>query len=257
MKSKKVRLGMLALSLTTVSAGLWTNEQTDKASSHSILPDQADGRNWPTFGRTNREQHFSPVDEVNRDTIDRLALAWSYDLPPGNSVTGPIVVDGVLFTATGYSVVRIIVAATGKLLWEYDPGATEAAGQKLRQGWGSRGIAWWNGKIFTGAHDGRLIAIDSATGKEVWSQMTGGKDEVRLISGPPRVFNGKVIIGHGGADVGSIRGYVTAFEADTGRQLWRFLRGARPARRRHRRNHPDRLADMSRSMVEARRRRHR
>src|SRR3546814_9226702 len=70
--------------------------------------------------------------------------------------------------------------------------------------------------------DGRLIAIDAKTGKPLWSQMTVGKDDVRFISGPPRVFDGKVIIGHGGADVGSIRGYVTAYDAETGKQLWRF-----------------------------------
>src|SRR3546814_470309 len=186
------------------------------------LLDGSDGADWPAFGRTYGEQHYSPLDEVNRDTVSRLGLAWSVDLPLGNSVTGPVAVDGVLYTATGYSVVRAFDAATGRQLWEYDPGAPEAAGRKLRQGWGSRGIAWWNGKVYTGTQDGRLIAIDAKTGKPLWSQMTVGKGDVRFISGPPRVFDGKVIIGHGGADVGSIRGYVTAYDAETGKQLWRF-----------------------------------
>ncbi|MBB4632385.1 PQQ-dependent dehydrogenase, methanol/ethanol family [Sphingosinicella soli] len=186
------------------------------------LLDTSSGRDWPAFGRTYGEQHYSPLDEVNRETVERLGLAWSVDLPLGNSVTGPIAVDGVLYTATGYSVVRAFDAATGEQLWEYDPEAPQASGRKLRQGWGSRGIAWWNGKVYTGTQDGRLIAIDAKTGKPVWSQMTVEKDDVRFISGAPRVFDGKVIIGHGGADVGSIRGYVTAYDAETGKQLWRF-----------------------------------
>src|SRR3546814_8412659 len=136
-----------------------------------------------TLFRSYGEQHYSPLDEVNRDTVSRLGLAWSVDLPLGNSVTGPVAVDGVLYTATGYSVVRAFDAATGRQLWEYDPGAPEAAGRKLRKGWGSRGIAWWNGKVYTGTQDGRLIAIDAKTGKPLWSQMTVGKDDVRFISG--------------------------------------------------------------------------
>lgn len=187
------------------------------------LLDGSDGSDWPAFGRTYGEQHFSPLTEINRDTVQRLKLAWSVDLPPGNSVTGPIAVGGVLYTATGHSLISAFDAANGKLLWEYDPKAREAAGRKLRQGWGSRGIAWWNGKVYTGTQDGRLIAIDAKTGQPLWEQMTVDKDDVRFISGPPRVFDGKVIIGHGGADVGSIRGYVTAYDAETGKQLWRFF----------------------------------
>lgn len=186
------------------------------------LLDTSDGQDWPAFGRTYGEQHFSPLTEINEKTINRLSLAWSVDLPPGNSVTGPIEVGGVLYTATSHSLVAAYDATNGTKLWEYDPHAREAAGRKLRQGWGSRGIAWWNGKVYTGTQDGRLIAIDAKTGKPLWSQMTVGKDDVRFISGAPRIFDGKVIIGHGGADVGSIRGYVTAFDAETGKQLWRF-----------------------------------
>jgi len=186
------------------------------------LLDGSDGKDWPAFGRTYGEQHFSPLTDINQDTIGRLRLAWSVDLPVGNSVTAPVEVGGVLYTATGHSLIGAYDATTGKKIWEYDPKAREAAGRKLRQGWGSRGIAWWNGKVYTGTQDGRLIAIDAKTGKPLWSQMTVEKDDVRFISGPPRIFDGKVIIGHGGADVGSIRGYVTAFDADTGKQLWRF-----------------------------------
>ena len=186
------------------------------------LADGSGGDDWAAFGRTYGEQHFSPLAEINDGNVTNLGLAWSFDLPSGNSVTGPIAVDGVIYFASGYSIVHAIDAVSGKLKWSYDPKAPEAAGRKLRQGWGSRGIAWWNGKLFTGTHDGRLIAIDARTGKPVWSAMTVGADDVRFISGPPRAFDGKIIIGHGGGDVGSIRGYVTAYDAETGKQLWRF-----------------------------------
>ncbi len=186
------------------------------------LFDSSDGRNWTGFGRTYGEQHFSPLAQISTDSVKKLGLAWSMDLPTGNSVSAPLAIDGVLYFSRGYSVIHAVDAATGKSLWVHDPKAPEASGEKLRQGWGSRGIAWWNGKIYTGTQDGRLIAIDAKTGKQVWSAMTMGKKDARFISGPPRAFDGKVIIGHGGADVSAIRGYVTTYDAETGKQLWRF-----------------------------------
>lgn len=182
----------------------------------------ADGANWAAFGRGYDDTHFSPLDEINEKTVGGLKLAWFHDLPMGNSVSGPLAVDGVLYVATGYSVVRAFDAETGKLLWEHDTHAAEAAGDKLRQGWGIRGLAYWEGSLFVGTQDGRLVSLSAKTGEEQWSRMTVGKNDVRFISGPPRVFAGKVIIGHGGADVGPVRGYVTAFDARSGKQLWRF-----------------------------------
>ncbi len=178
--------------------------------------------NWPSFGRTASEDHYSPLTQVNDGTLNRLRLAWSMDLPPGNSVSAPVEVDGTLYVATGYSILRAIVAATGKVLWTYDPKAPEAAGRKLRQGWGIRGLAYSNGKIYVGTHDGRLIGVDAKTGKLLWSVLTVDPDDVRFISGAPRAFNNKVVIGHGGADVGSIRGYVDCYDGETGKRLWRF-----------------------------------
>lgn len=180
------------------------------------------GGNWTGYGNTYGEQHFSPLGSIDTRNVARLALAWSYDLPPGNPMTGPLAIDGVLYTATGYSVVRAFDAMTGQLLWTFDPRAPEVSGKKLRMGWGSRGLAYWNGKIITATQDGRLIALDARTGRPIWSVMTIAKDDLRFISGAPRVFDGKVIIGHGGADAAATRGYVTTYNADTGERLWRF-----------------------------------
>jgi quinohemoprotein ethanol dehydrogenase len=180
------------------------------------------GSNWESFGRTAAEDHYSPLTGINEGTVKRLRLAWWLDLPPGNSVSAPVEVDGTLYVATGYSILRAIVARTGQVLWTYDPRAPEAAGRKLRQGWGIRGLSYSDGRLFVGTHDGRLIALDAKSGRLLWSVLTVDPDDVRFISGPPRAFRDKVVIGHGGADVGSIRGYVDCYEARTGRRLWRF-----------------------------------
>lgn len=190
-------------------------------SSASRYVDVSDGADWPGYGRTFGEQHYSPLDQIDHNSIQRLGLAWFMDLGPESSAGQPIAVDGVLYFATGYSLIHAVDAATGKLLWQYDPHAAKAAGLNLRLGWGIRGIAWWDGKIYSATQDGRLIALNATDGRLLWSVQTFDPRSARFISGAPRVFGGKVVIGHGG-DTGAIRGYVTAYDANTGKQAWRF-----------------------------------
>ncbi len=188
-----------------------------------ILRDDSPGDDWPAFGRTYGEQHYSPLTQINAANVKDLGLAWYLDIGAGNPVTGPLAVDGVLYVASGYSVLRAIDASNGRVLWQYDAQAAQVSGRRLRMGWGIRGVAYWNGKLYMGTHDGRLLAIDAASGDVVWSAMTleeGG--EKMFISGAPRVFDGKVVIGNGGADQADVRGYVTTYDAETGKQLWRF-----------------------------------
>jgi quinohemoprotein ethanol dehydrogenase len=117
------------------------------------LGDEADGSNWLAYGRTFSEQRFSPLDQINDRTIDRLKLAWSLDLDTfGHSQSSPLAVDGVLYFAVGYAWVHAVDARTGKLLWKYDPQTTKVAPQKLKMGWGIRGIAFWKGRVYTGTH---------------------------------------------------------------------------------------------------------
>jgi quinohemoprotein ethanol dehydrogenase len=186
------------------------------------LADESDGRNWAAYGRTYRETHYSPLTEINAGTIDRLGLAWSLDLEPQHVLSTPLAVDGVVYLAVGYSVVHAVDAQTGRLLWRHDPGVTQRAGTKLRTGWGIRGLAFWKGRLFVGTHDGRLLAIEARDGTPVWGVQTLDPADGSFISGPPRVFDDKVVIGFGGGDFGPVRGYVTAYDAATGRQLWRF-----------------------------------
>jgi quinohemoprotein ethanol dehydrogenase len=169
------------------------------------------------------EQHYSTLNQINDLNVSNLKLAWYHDIDvlPG-TMSAPVEVDGVMYFAAGYSVIQALDARSGKLLWRYDPKAAQVAGTKAREGWGNRGITYGDGEIFTGTIDGRLIAIDAKSGKLLWTDMAVGKNDGRYIIGPPTYFDGKVIMGHGGADFSPVRGYVTAYDARTGKRLWRF-----------------------------------
>jgi quinohemoprotein ethanol dehydrogenase len=182
----------------------------------------ADPDNWPSFGRTPGEQHFSPLDEINLDTVGDLTLAWHYDLPPTYTAAPPVTGDGKMFMTTGHSFITALDPETGKMLWEYDAKTRERAKTPLHMGWGNKGIAYWNNRVFLATTDGFVIALDADTGQEVWKVRQFEENEIRNAGGAPRVFDGKVIIGHGGADISPIRGYVTAYDAMSGKQLWRF-----------------------------------
>jgi quinohemoprotein ethanol dehydrogenase len=220
----------MILFIATVLGGTMLLDRKASAAPGSASPDMAstaryldssDGRDWPGYGRTFGQDHYSPLAQIDQSNVTNLGLAWSMDLGQENSATQPIEVDGVLYFATGLSVVQAVAAVSGKLLWRYDPKAAEKAGLNLRLAWGVRGIAWWNGKVYTGTQDGRLIAIDAKSGQLVWSVQTFPHDYPAHINGAPRVFNGKVIVGYA-STTGATRGYVTTYDAETGKKLWRF-----------------------------------
>lgn len=182
----------------------------------------AEPGNWMSYGRTYSEQRYSPLDQVTDENVAELGLAWYYDLDTdrGQEAT-PIVVDGVMYVSTAWSKVKALDAATGELIWEYDPAV---AGEKAIHACCdvvNRGVAVWQGKVFVGALDGRLIALDAATGEPAWSVQTTDPDMPYTITGAPRVAKGMVLIGNGGAEFG-VRGYVAAYDADSGEEIWRF-----------------------------------
>jgi quinohemoprotein ethanol dehydrogenase len=188
-----------------------------------LLSNELNGDDWAAYGRTFLSQHYSPLAQINDHNVSRLGLAWSFDLPQSSSVYGaPLAMDGILYFGVGYTVIRAMDAASGALLWTYDAKAAETAGHKLRAGWGIRGIALWQGKVFSGTQDGHLIALDAKSGRLLWSVQTTDPDDNRYINGVPFVFSGKVVVGHSGADLNPFRGYVTAYDANSGKQIWRF-----------------------------------
>ena len=105
------------------------------------------------------EQHFSPLEEINAETVSQLSLAWSLDLDTGNSVTQPIAVDGKLYFVTGSGILHAVDAVTGTRLWSYDAKVWEHETDKMRMAWGSRGAAWWNGMVYFGTMDGRVDLV--------------------------------------------------------------------------------------------------
>ncbi|WP_434727065.1 PQQ-dependent dehydrogenase, methanol/ethanol family [Pseudomonas sp. Je.1.5.c] len=180
--------------------------------------------NWMSHGRTYDEQRYSPLKNITDANVNQLGLAWSYklDLDRGVEAT-PIVVDGVMYTTGPFSVVYALDARNGKLLWKYDPQSDRHRAGEACCDAVNRGVAVWQGKVYVGVLDGRLEAIDAKTGKRVWSVDTRNDDKRSYtITGAPRVVNGKVVIGNGGAEFG-VRGYVTAYDAETGKQAWRFF----------------------------------
>ncbi|OYW92417.1 MAG: PQQ-dependent dehydrogenase, methanol/ethanol family, partial [Caulobacterales bacterium 32-67-6] len=183
---------------------------------------------WLSYGRSYSEQRFSPLTQINTESVGELGLAWSYefDTDRGQEAT-PIVKDGVLYTTTAWSKVFAFDAATGALKWSYDP---KVAGEKAFDACCdvvNRGVAVWGGKVYVGALDGRLIALDAETGAEAWSVQTTDTAKPYTITGAPRVVKGKVLIGNGGAEYG-VRGYLSAYDAETGALIWRFFTAPNP-----------------------------
>jgi quinohemoprotein ethanol dehydrogenase len=180
---------------------------------------------WMSHGRGWDEKRFSPLDQINEHNVGQLGLAWYDDLETMRGVQAtPLVIDGVLYNESIYNIVTAYDGKTGEKLWTYDPQVGPEWARLACCGPSSRGIAAWNGKLYIGALDGRLIAIDAKTGQEVWSKQTfetEGLLNTYSITGAPRVYDGKVVIGNGGADYG-VRGFVVAYDAESGERLWKF-----------------------------------
>ncbi len=182
----------------------------------------SDADNWLTYGRTYAEQRYSELTQVNDGNIGQLGLAWAVELDTtrGQEAT-PIVVDGVMYTSTAWSKVLALDAATGRVLWQFDPHNEGAKGAHACCDVVNRGVAVWKGRVFVGTIDGRLIALDARTGDKVWEVVTVDQKKPYTITMAPRVVRDKVIIGNSGAELG-VRGYVSAYDTATGKLVWRF-----------------------------------
>lgn len=187
-----------------------------------LVAADGDTANWISHGRTYSEQRYSPLDAVNRENVGQLGLAWYADMDTarGQEAT-PLVIDGRLYLTTAWSKVKAFDAVTGAKLWEYDPAVPGETAVKACCDVVNRGLAAWGDRLFLGTLDGRLVALDRETGREVWSTVTVDRSKSYTITGAPRVIDGKVIIGNGGAEFG-VRGYVAAYNVADGRELWRF-----------------------------------
>lgn len=179
-------------------------------------------QNWLATGRDYGEQRFSPLHQITTANVSSLGLAWyhEFDTDRGQQAT-PLVIDGVLYVSTAWNKVFAFDAASGSLLWQYDPQVDAQEAYRYCCDVINRGVAAWEDSIFVGTLDGRLIALDAKTGEQLWSTMTVPANSYGSITGAPRVVKGMVLIGNSGADFGE-RGYISAYSAETGELIWRF-----------------------------------
>jgi len=221
-------LGTALFIWTTLAFGQQVKKIGDKT-----LKTAGKGTEWTINGMDWGEQRYSTMTQINPGNVSKLAPAWSYELGlgGGNQQATPLYSNGVLYTVTNWSIVAAVDAKTGKELWRYDPDAdrtmTQPGKSRLCCGVNSRGVALYEGKVLVPVVDGRMQALDAATGKLLWSswaipQPKDGEISPYSLTMAARVAKGKVFIGNAGAEFPPFRGYVSAFDVNTGKELWKF-----------------------------------
>src|SRR5712691_9300276 len=181
----------------------------------------SDNTNWLMYGRTYDDHRFSPLNQVNEQTVAKLGLVWSRELGTTRGLEAtPLVETGIIYTTGSWSVVYALDAKTGEVRWTYDPKVPRERAFFICCDVVNRGVALYRGKVYAGTLDGRLIAIDARSGTTTWSAMTVDSAKPYAITGYPRIAKGLVIIGNAGAEFG-VRGYISAYDADTGKMVWR------------------------------------
>ena len=220
MKIKRLAI-IVALSGLLAVCGQMTGGKAGNVDGARITAANGNG-DWLSVGRTYDEQRFSPLTKVDTKSVGQLGLAWyhEFDTDRGQEAT-PVIVDGVMYTTTAWSKVFAFDAKTGAEKWSFDPKVDGSKGYDACCDVVNRGVAVWKGKVYFGTLDGRLIALDAATGKPVWSTQTTDNSQPYTITGAPRIIKDKVMIGNGGAEYG-VRGYLSAYDAATGKMVWRF-----------------------------------
>ncbi len=226
MKTNTVKISFF---LTIICMSLLSAAQADSGNvtEARVLNESTTGQNWFLKGGDFTGQHYSPLKLIDNANVDELGLAWSTDLPiPDGVSTTPIVVDGVIYLSGAYSIVLAIDAASGRILWQFDPGVREVLGKSPMMSWPARvnrGVAVWAGRVYLTTADCRLIALRAGTGKQLWSKKTCETAKGFFITDSPYVGGGKVFLGNAGSESESKgRGYVSAYDAASGNLLWRF-----------------------------------
>lgn len=205
-----------------------TGETTEASATFADVTDarldnaEATPTEWLSYGFDREETRHSPLTGISRDNVADLGVAWTYGLATSRGVEStPIVIDGVMYVTSAWSVVYALDAKTGDELWVYDPDVDRAVGVNACCDVVNRGVAVYEGKLYLGVIDGRVEALDAKTGDVIWSKVTVDQSRPYTITGAPRVVDGKVLIGNGGAELG-VRGYLNALDAETGDLIWRF-----------------------------------
>jgi PQQ-dependent dehydrogenase (methanol/ethanol family) len=227
-------MNWLLLAVPTVVLTAWMTFalQTQKVD-YNALKNAPKGSEWLTVGQGLSEQRHSPLTQINASNVKDLTQVWTYDVGPGGGKqeTTPLYANGVIYGITNWSVTFAVDAKTGKEKWRYeptiDPTLRQNPGRWICCGVLSRGVALYEGKVFVPVIDGRLEALDAETGKLLWSKRAipetkEGEVSAYSLTMAPRAANGKVFIGNAGAEFQPFRGYITAFDANTGKEAWKF-----------------------------------
>jgi len=180
-----------------------------------------DGADWTMYGRTNDEQRFSPLSQINEQNIGQLGLVWSRELGTTRGLEAtPLVSSGVIYTTGEWSVAYALDAKSGEILWTFDPKVPRIHARTICCDVVNRGVALYHGKVYLGTLDGRLIALDAKSGNPVWDVVTVDQSKPYAITGAPRIVKGMVLIGNAGSEFG-VRGYISAYDAESGKLVWR------------------------------------
>jgi quinohemoprotein ethanol dehydrogenase len=217
----------LALASCTVESGVDATPaaaaKTTDVDAARLANAAADGEDWLSDGRTYSAQRYSPLTGIDANNVNQLGIAWydNYDTFRGVEAT-PLYADGVLYNTLAWNITIAYDAKTGERLWTFDPKVPREMGRYACCEPVARGMALWQDKAIIATLDGRVIALDRKTGKQVWSTQTFPSDMPYTITGAPRVFNGKVVVSNSGGDLG-VRGFVIALDANTGEKAWKFF----------------------------------
>src|SRR5271156_3437843 len=218
----------LVLSMApTPAAGATAPHMAGNIDAARLLGADKEPQNWFTGGRDKDGSYYSPLANIDAKNVKQLGFAWQYDLgePMRGQEATPIVIDGVMYTSGTWGYVYAVDAATGRELWRYDPKANYLAARNPCCDLVNRGVAVWKGKVYVASVDGRLHALNAATGKKIWETDTITDHALPYSStGAPQIAGSMVVIGNSGADMGhtAVRGYVAAYDLETGALKWRF-----------------------------------
>ena len=212
-----------------LTAFLVVAQEPGQVDDESLQGAFATGEEWVSYNVNWSEQRYSPLTQINDTNVGNLGLGWSYEIPaatgnPQNRQEAThLVHDGVLYSIAPWSVVYAVDARTGEEIWRRDPEVDQAIWQsRICCGVVNRGLALYEGKVIAPVVDGRLRALDAATGEVLWDTRVSPDTQAYTITMAPRVIKGgKVIIGVSGGEYG-VRGFFDAYDVNTGEQAWRF-----------------------------------
>ena len=198
-------------------------KRVDDAALKNAAKSASDG-DWLSYGLTPGETRYSPLKQIDASNVKRLGLVWSYEVGDGggDQEATPLVWNNTIFGVTNWSIVFAVDARTGKEKWRWDPEVNrKPTSDKMCCGVVNRGLALYHNKVYVPVNDGRLVALDAETGKPVWETRVSYTQNEQTLTMAPRIAKGKVIVGAAGGDRPT-RGFFAAYDAETGRQVWKF-----------------------------------